>query len=185
MFGKRKKKISVPHGQFKRRFTHKKKTFFGKTKLYDANNYAWIDANDLLLDYAMQQIIYQMPNSDLPHPSESVSDCYVENGFHERPDFRENVPISSFRKEQIASDAAYNAEREERAQAAREEVETDRKQSVAFSESQPARFGGFESPSKDSSDSGYSSSDSGYSSSDSGYSSSSSSCSGSFDSGSF
>lgn len=134
-------KIYVPHGQFKRRFTHKRKRLLGmRTQVFDALEREWIYVGELITDHAIDHIIANLPSSKEYYPSRPVTESYVTHG------------QQSWEVEAMArSEQTHQEQREyQRDRVEHETLDRTRSHAVA---SEPAQFGGFESPSVSSSES--------------------------------
>lgn len=189
----------VPHGQFKRRFTHKRKRWFGtRTQVFDAYNREWVYLSQLEMDHALEHIVNGLAESREHFPSPRVSSSYVTHG-QEAWEIEAQKRSEQLREDQRAYVESQNESFEKAPKGEPVEHETlDRTRSHAVAH-EPAQFGGFESPCSDSSESsvetpvrssyepsfssggigsgfGSSSSDSGFSSSSSDSGSSFSSC---------
>lgn len=134
----------IPHGQFKRRFTHKRKRWLGaRTQVFDAYNREWIYLSQLEMDHALEHIVNGLPESREPFPSPAVSTSYVTHG-------QEAWEVEAQkRSEQLRQDQREYVERHNES-VEHETLDRTRSHAVA---SEPAQFGGFESPCSDSSES--------------------------------
>jgi hypothetical protein len=153
------KKLFVPHGHFKRRFTHKRKRWLGlRTQVYDAVQGEWVYTNRLEFDKALLHVVENMSTSSERHPSPRVSMSFVTHG-QEAWEIEAQKRSEQLREDQRAYVESQNESFEKAPKG--EPVEPvepvehetlDRTRSHAVAH-EPAQFGGFESPCSDSSES--------------------------------
>lgn len=73
------KKQKMTDDQFHRRFSHRRRVFFG-TQLYDRLRGRWVYLRDFDLHYLQENWIKHLPISDFRHPSSQVTLHYLNTG---------------------------------------------------------------------------------------------------------